>query len=385
MTDIKEFRALNLMLTKDDYWGIEALIAELSEIERMEIPGLSFSPTHFSGQGKLFVFASNSSLARQIMSSPEEIIELDMKDFKEDKIHLTEGTKTAYFHSEYTREKQKAIGYQETSDNASLLENCIEECLLTHHTDMYFTYIFRNIIYAEYEKCEKFLGTDLNEVFEKYKKLCAYVLMEACRVQTPEYNLLKESDFSKYHNLYNDLLEHGKLYCNVISTYVIYRDHVKEVILSELKDTEPIYPGFFQKCMIKGYEHALKRIENNLDNDEFFNHEFVETNDSDVIKIFPTPYGCLHKETLVGMVNTGDIDDALDGYLREYGIERVVNEELTKELETKYIFQVDGEDNYYYYKRRPQNDEYAPFGEQDRKTPIRSLIMQGQINLTKRK
>lgn len=386
MADIKEFRALNLKLSKDDYLEIEALLAELSEIERMEVPGLSFTPTHFSGQGKLFIFPSSSSIARHLLNSPEEIIKLDMNDFKEDKIHLSEETKTAYFHTEYIREKQNALGHNDEASNSfSSLEDCIEECLLTHHTDMYFIAIFRDIIYVEYETKGRHLSADLNEVFEKYTKLCAYVLMEACRVQTPEYDLLQDIDFSEYKRNYNDLLEYGKLYSNVISTYVIYRDHVKKIILSELDDKAPFYSGFFQRCMMKGYEHARNRIENNLENKDYFNHEFVKTNEYEVIKIYPTPYGCLHKETLVEMATSGKIDDGLDRYLSEYGIEKVVDDELLKELSTKYIFQVDGEDGYYYYKRRPKNGEYAPFGEQDRKSPIYSLIMQGQINLTKRK
>ena len=187
--------------------------------------------------------------------------------------------------------KLKMDELKEFNASTSSLQDCISECLLTHHTDMFFLFIYRNIIYLEYEKKGKINEANLNDVYNKYKKLCSYILLESCRIETPESSKLTLNEIQLYQSLYQPLVQHATSYSNVISTYVIYRDDVSEIISDELFDQEPIYPKFFQRCMMEGYMIALKRIEDNLDNRKFFNVEIRNTKNSKVMILYPTPYG----------------------------------------------------------------------------------------------
>ena len=59
------------------------------------------------------------------------------------------------------------------------------------------------------------------------------------------------------------------------------------------------------------------------------------------------------------------------------------NEVLAKELGTTHIYLYHKTNELYYYKNRPMDDKYTNFGEQDRRLPVRALIVQGQMNLTR--
>jgi hypothetical protein len=377
MSSIKKYRISHYNLQNNDFNGAKAIVAELFEVKDLNISE-KFSVSVIEPKGEKFVFSANSKIGKRIMESPKDIFELDLSDFREQRISLDNYNGFAFFHKTYLKQEQNI---QYFNDDDDIIQEIIEECILMHHTDTYFMALFRSVISIEYKNKEKQHNIILNEVFEKYKKLCSYAIERICSVQIPEFNLLTNEDITTFKNLYHDEVEYGTHYLVVLASYVDYRKDIKLIIESELKDKEPFYPKFVQNCMLSGYEHALQRINNNLRNSSFFDHEFIKTNNSTALKIFLTPHGFIHKEFLVDLAVNGKINDLLDDYLGEFGIQRIIDENLKKELKTSSIFEVPSLGRFY-YKRRPINDEYVPFGEQDRKIPMKNLLVKGQLNLT---
>ncbi len=268
--------------------------------------------------------------------------------------------------------------------NLTTLQDCINECLLMHHTDMFFSMVYRQIIYLEYEKKGIVFKADLHEVYNKYIKVCSYILLESCKVQTTESSNFSQNEIRFYNSLYQPFVQHASIYRTVISTYVILREEVAEIIKYELFDQDPFYPKFYQQCMMAGYTLARKRIEDNLRNNNFFNIDFKNTIDSKVMILYPTPNGFLYKEHLVDIL-TSDKQKLfliIDKVLENFEIVRITDDELVKKLSTRFVFK-NRHNEIFYYKRRTINEEYAPFGEQDRSDTFRALLVQGQLNLTR--
>ena len=380
MSTIKEFKILNLNIQKNDFSGVEVIIAELSEIQNDQFLNDSLILTSYSMNSRIFLFTKNSTIGKRILAFPQNNIVLDLTNFKEQNISLPNYKGIALYHTEYIEQHQNQLIFNNEND---VVEDIVVECILMHHTDMYFLSIFRYIIYSEYENTEE--GRDninVIEIFNKFKKLCSYVLMEICKVQIPEYEQLTINEKSILGIRYNEIFEYGKHYLIVIPTYVTHREYVQFILSTELNDNEPDFPIFNQRCLLLGYENSLQRISNNLHNQNLLNHEFIKTNNSFVLKIFLTPFGFINKEFLVQLATSGKFNDFLDNYFKEFDILRIFDDQLKKELGTSLIFRVIGENKLFYFKRRPINDEYVPFGEQDRKTPVKTLIMKGQLNLT---
>lgn len=218
------------------------------------------------------------------------------------------------------------------------INNSVEECILMHHTDMFFTNMFRFIIFVEYEEQRGlFECADLNEVYEKFKKVSALVLFETCNIKVDEYDAIPQIERKCIPITYDDLIQFGKCYNEAISSYVRNYNDVVDVIMS-VSNTQKLNTFFFQSCMIAGYKTAHKRIKNNLLNEDYFGHEFTNLKNESVLKIYPTPAGSLRKESFVRLAKELKFDKILDGYLSKIGFERLSNEDLIKEFRTTYIY-----------------------------------------------
>lgn len=274
--------------------------------------------------------------------------------------------------------------FTKPQSNLTTLQDCINECLLMHHTDMFFSMVYRQIIYLEYEKKGIVFKADLHEVYNKYIKVCSYILLESCKVQTTESSNFSQNEIRFYNSLYQPFVQHASIYRTVISTYVILREEVAEIIKCELFDQDPFYPKFYQQCMMAGYSIARKRIEDNLRNNNFFNIEFKNTIDSKVMILYPTPNGFLYKEQLIDILTSDKqkLFSIIDKVLENFEVVRITDDELVKKLSTRFVFK-NRHNELFYFKRRTINEEYAPFGEQDRNDTYRALLVQGQLNLTR--
>lgn len=342
------------------------------ELKKKSILGFSILNNFELSKTKLFIIKRDSDIAKKIFTTTDSVIDINDDDFKESKIDVNGEMRFAMIHNELI----KAINQTLETE----LENVINECVLRHHTEMYFSMILGYMISSEYNLQQE--KTDLNDIYENYKKTCAVLLMDICNVNIPEFYKVKSDEINNIRLKYADMCEHGKLYSKVISTYVIRRDHIQNIISNILNEKGPIYSNFYQKCMIKGFEIANNRILKNIDSKDYFGHEIVETKDSKVLKFYVTIYGLIHRKDIIELANKGLINDLIDNYLLKHEIARISDSFLEKQLETNFIFKVKNEDKLFFYKRRDQDGEYAPFGEQDRRSAIHALIGQSQFNLT---
>jgi hypothetical protein len=260
------------------------------------------------------------------------------------------------------------------------LDNIIEECILRHHTEMYFTMILGYMISSEYREPTDELN--IMDIYDNYKKISAVILMDCCNVHLPEMEKINFNEINNIRQKYSDMIEHGKLYSKVISTYAIRRESIQKTILTTLNETGPIYSKFYQRCMIRGFEIANTRILSKMESKDYFGHDVIATKDSKVLKIYLSIFGLMHRKDIIEFANKGLINSLIDTYLSKYEITRFLDPILEKQLETNFIFKLKNIDKVYFYKRREQDGEYAPFGEQDRRSAIHALIAQSQFNLT---
>jgi hypothetical protein len=90
----------------------------------------------------------------------------------------------------------------------------------------------------------------------------------------------------------------------------------------------------------------------------------------------------MHQEELIALGKEGTIETVILEYLNKICFNKVSDGNIIKRLKTKYVFISQIDKGIFYYKRRPIDDHYIAFGEQNRSNPYASLIIQGQMNLT---
>ncbi len=396
MSSTKLFKILRLNDLEKDSWGKEQLLAELLEVEVLDFNGQKKALIPYSDEGTLFIFNTKSRIAQSLLNFPEQLISLDMGEYQENEISINTDKgvndesekRTVYYELDaiptiwYPKSSLGKENIKTDAEQNSLNIN-IDKCILMHNTDRYFTCIFRHIIHTQYEAKGINSKNQLHQIYNEFDDVSAFILMESANEYVNDFvNIIDHITYHRYQREYDILLNHANGYAHVISDYVSFRPELRDFLLLKLGDTKPHFFKFYQKCMLKGYEIACRRIEENLESSNHFNHEFVNTSNSSVLKIFPTPLGFSEKDYLVGLAHKKQIDNYLDDYLVDFGIRRLVEQDLIRKLGTKYIYQIEGKKGLYYYKRRTKGGEYAPFGEQDREVPIRALITQGQMNLT---
>ncbi|WP_339730013.1 hypothetical protein [Maribacter stanieri] len=385
---MKDFRVLNIVDSEMEITNQHIAIIELVEIEYIEfnLSNSDYKPYKFGTDGKRFVIDFNSQLTKSIieLAQTEQIIQLDLSEFR--------------FQEEFKNGRKETIGYhnnvhlisfepeQEEVFISQKLENIIQECVLYHHTDMFFNFVFRYIIDKELSSNQDISDiSQLKGIFDIYKIVCPYILLESANFKTSEYKEITVSEKNHFIDKYYKLISHAKDYCDVISGYAISLDkQLIDVIESELKDKSPFFSKLEQLCLLRGYEIALKRIEKNLSSSSFFNHEIVTTENFEIIKFFPTPYGFGKKWHLIESVKNSNFFSLISNYFQEHNLEFVKDEETTNALGTKFVLVSSTENKLYYYKRRARNDNYVEFAEQDRKNPFKAILVQGQLNFTKK-
>lgn len=383
---MKDFRVLNIVDSQMEMTNQHIAIVELVEVEYQdfELSNSDYKPYTFGSEGKRFVIDFNSYLTKNIieLAQQEKIITLDLSEFR--------------FREEFKNGKNEEIGYHnnvkligfepEELVTSQKLENIIEECVLYHHTDMFFNFVFRYIIDKEFPENQDISEiSQLYPIFNTFKKLSKYILLESAKVMTTDCENLTASEIIHFEENYSKLVTHAKDYCDVINTYAIYLDkELIEIVEWELKDKSPFFFKLQQACLLKGYEIALNRIEKNLSNTDFFNHEIVKTKNLEVLKFFPTPFGFGKKWELIDYVKNSTFLNLVEQYFKKHNLNLVKDENVIKEFGTKFIVESLTDNKIYYFKRRLRDGGYVEFAEQDRKNPYRALIVQGQLNLTKK-
>jgi hypothetical protein len=262
------------------------------------------------------------------------------------------------------------------------LQEIIKECMFYHHTEMYFTMIFRQIIVREYEKRGEFFKAKLEDVLKKHTLLSSFILENFWNKTTNNYSIVNQEYIFDLLNNFDDIINYGYTYGNVIPLFVHTRTKVAELLKVELNDTSPMFFKFSKICMTEGYEISFERIIKNLENKNYLNHEVLETANAKVIKLFSTPYGMLMKDKMVELINQKEFDNYIDRYFLNYGLSRIKDLDLIDRLRTRFIFEKQNEEGLFYYKRRTKDDDYVSFGEQNRKNPFYAIVVEGQLNLT---
>jgi len=383
---MKDYRVLNIFDSEIEITNQHVAIIELVEVEYQDflLSDLDYRPYTFGSEGEKFVFDFNSNLTKEIIrrAEQEQIVKLDMTEF-----NFRHELKNGKMEKFGYHDSVKLIGLDEQDEliTSQKLENIIQECVLYHHTDMFFNFVFRFIIDTELPNNQDISDiSQLKPVFKTYQKLCQYILLESAKVLTLDCDELTQTEKNYFEEKYFQLVKHAKDYCDVINTYVIYLDKkIIEFIEWELKDKSPFFFQFQQSCLLKGYEIARNRIEKNLENQNFFNHEIINTENQNVLKFFPTPYGMGKKWYLVESVKNSTIIQVIDEYLNQNGFKLITGQDINKELKTSIVFESIENKESYYFKKREIDGSYVAFAEQDRKNPLRAILVQGQLNLTK--
>lgn len=383
---MKEYKVLSMSESEMKLTNQHIAIFELSEIKYYDLDLSNFEVVSYtSGDSEIkIVLDFNSHLTKRIIefAKKNEPIKLNLSEIEFRNVFNNGIIEEIGYHS--------SVNLIEFDDDKIItskkLENIVEECILYHHTDMFFNSIYRYIINKEtYEHNNISNISDLSLMFETYKKVCKYVLIESAKIVITDCEDITEDEDTLFSILYNLLVSHAKNYCDVINTYANSLEKEKiEIIKWELNDKPPIFAKFQQLCLIKGFKIALKRIENNLNNNDFFSHEIIKTTNFEVLKFFPTPFGFGRKWELVEYVKDSSLLYRIEEYFIKHNFELIKDDDMIKSLGTRLIFKSLIEDKVYYFKRRLKDENYIEFAEQNRKKPFMALLVQGQLNLTKK-
>lgn len=247
--------------------------------------------------------------------------------------------------------------------------------------DMYFNFLYRYIIYVEFEKHGQIYSADLESVFTKYMKLSDYILDSTVKVKNPNI-IVSDQEKSLFRSVYNQPLDQANAYKEMLSYYIVSRKNVTEQFRSETNELNFFVPLFAQITMLEGFKIATKRIKNMLNSKAYFGHEIITTKSKSVLKLFMSPYGALMKDQLVEKAKNNQLVSEIDEYLGKFNILRITDESRVKELKTKYVFHSQQDNQTFYFKRRNNEErEKEPSFEQDPTNPLRALIVQSQLNL----
>ncbi len=378
---LPDFIIVGKPLKTKDKIGNDIVVCKLQKKEYITSSGELASNSIDPNKILLFIFPMDYKNLEEMFT--EEETSLDISDFKIEVIRSQNSEyDVVYLHNEYYKICEKfRKSLLPKSEIKSDLQNCIDECLLVYPIEMFFYSLLRAVRLREFNYDDGFDFEDLSEVVNHYKKVCLYVLKETAYAISSDYDLKKE-DEDYFSEIYNDTIEYGREYPHAVSTFVICNEHYETIICKELNDKPVSYSKFFQHCMLEGYNIAINNIERNLRNREFFDYNILETNESKVLKLYPTPLAFMMGEKLTDYAKSGHLNGILDDYFLDKGFERVIHTRLRQKLGTKYIFAKPEDSGIYYYKKRSKSDCYIPFGDQDRKYPLRALTVQGQMNLT---
>lgn len=350
---------------------------ELSNINEKDLLKILYD------NGDSFIFALKSKYANHLKSFPHINIELESEDFCKGTLNLYGSTQTDVF-TEYHYNRIKGYSFDiEFSFNEEIGE-IIENCMFRHHTDMFFGEIIRIIFKVEFE--DKQIPINKDSIIDLYKKvlsLSSFVLFEVYKIKIDAYDELSNHDKNDIMQKYKNLVNNSEGYIAVISTYIIERENIKKTIIKELNDIENSYDNFISTCMLKGFLKANNRFLQNWGNESYFDFEICKTQENEVIKVFLTPYGIINQRVLNEIYDNDKLKfkEFIDQYLSQHGILPVIDEELKEKLSTSFIYKTK-KDKIFFYKRRPNDWEYASFGEQNRRSPFLALLERTQFNLT---
>lgn len=326
----------------------------------------------------VFVFPLNSPLSQQMIDFPNEMILFNINDFKIKRINFEEiDNEFGYLHKDFIN----FIATKNSDDE--IVKKSIEECILYHHVEMFFTGIFLHVLNKEYFE-KDILSEQINkeEANDFYQKVIAMILNEICKViDTDIYNEIHSELKKIIVDDYKDVANYGGDYRKSISHYIINNIKALDVSLNILKDKKYLFENYIKNVVTSGYSIAKQRMKFNLYNKDYFGHELCLSEEFTVLKIFPTPYAYFELNNTIALLNSGDFNKILDSYLIQFKLYRVKDESLIKSLKTKFIFQHSEILGLFYYKKRIVNDSVNLHGKQD-VNPYKAFLNQGQINLT---
>lgn len=146
--------------------------------------------------------------------------------------------------------------------------------------DMFFTNVLTFYIARSEEYSKGFFDSGelkhRESFYEEYRLLLAYILHDACSVKIKDFDEIGSISKLKFETTCKDLITYAQLYFKCIPQQIHSSTVEKELILKELNDDE-MFTVFSQKCFYEGYLQAIERINNNIENEEFYNFEFFLT------------------------------------------------------------------------------------------------------------
>lgn len=269
----------------------------------------------------------------------------------------------------------------------STIENLISKYTNYHHFDMFFNSVYSFMLCRTDEYSNGYFDegmlTDRKLLYQKYRKLSAYILHDACKIKIPDYDEIEDTEKFELKTTYSDIISYCELYFNCIPQQVNNSDAEKKLILKEFNDNSN-FSIFTQQCIYKGYIQAIKRILHNIENEELFGYEYYEKGEYDQLIIYPTPKGMLMKRVLLNMYNDkrNKFEETLNDFFAKNDIIRIKKKEIEEKYDCKYIFLDKKKKKVFGYLPRKIENIYMEHGEQNRNNAIAALLNQTQINLS---
>lgn len=250
--------------------------------------------------------------------------------------------------------------------------------------ESYFNYIIRLIFQEDYLK--------KNLQIEKVTLLSLYY-ETANKILKDNASIILDSSINSYEEIYTSFnweehhLYYGKQLGLIVNTVLDIINHDKEIKqIIGLNENENPYNSqkarqFVQNLIVIGYSQATQRIEDEINNENYFGIEIIKNKNDEELIIYLTPKGMLEAPQFFSKIEKENRIDEFNKMLNKIGIQRIENNELKKQYETSTIL-VFNNKMYYHYKQF--NLSYNDFFNKRINRPhFNSILLETQANYKK--
>jgi hypothetical protein len=359
-------------LIEDEIFSSEnkILIANISIIESLGFSNLIETFT--------FVFSKNSNIAKEISSNPTNSFFINLNEYTIRKIEFENVQNDfAYFHKPLLKNINSYKSKQKIEENTT--SDSLSECLFSCHLDMFLYSLYYYVSSTEFKGLNYVDNREI--ILKRYNDVISVILKINFNLSYDSFKKLLYNEINDIKEKYGNVINYAQYFEKSISYFINSNSEASEISKNIYNDKKYVYTNYIQNTAIKAFEICEKRFYVHRNSTELFAHEFSFSNERIEIKIFPTPYSFVETKIVDEAFRNKEIEGELISYLEKKNILKIVNQDITDKLKTKWLFNVKGIISFFYVDRR-NSLSFCEFGKQNRSQILNGLFNKGQLNFS---
>ena len=360
-------------LIEDEIFGLKnkILIANISIIESRGFYDLSETFT--------LVFSKNSKIAKEISFYQTNSFFIDLNEYTIRKIEIKNVQNDfAYFNKPLLENIYSSKSKQETEEK--YISDSLSECLFSCHLEMFVYYIYYSVSSREF-KGSNYVD-NRGRILKRYNDVISVIFKINFNISSDSFKKLLNNEIRDIQEKYGDAINYAKNFNKSISYFINSNSKASHISKNIYNDKKYFNSNYIQSTAVTAFEICEKRFYSYRDSTEFFAHEFSFSDERIEIKIFPTPYSFVESKKVDEAFKNREIEGKLISYLEKKNILKIVNQDITDKLKTKWLFNAKGIISIFYVDRRNLLGFCEEFGKQNRNQIFDCLFNKGQVNLS---